>query len=121
MATINDIEKLRPELLTKSVAELERQMAELQMALDRKKEEAKKAALAEVVEQANDYIEQIISGLKFLDSYHLLPEEVKAAHTMSSGIFNPGIRYKPVTADRIVLRGEQAKKVKKPRRKKSSD
>lgn len=118
MATINDIEKLRPELLTKSVAELERQMAELKMALDRKKDEEKKAALAQVVIEANKHQENLVEALKFLEHWLLLPEDVKAAHTTSSGVFNPGIKYKPVTADRIILRKEQAANPKKPRRKK---
>ena len=118
MAKIEDIEKLRPELLGKSVAELERQMAELQMALDRKKDEEKKAALAQVVIEANNHQENLVEALKFLEHWRLLPDDVKAAYTTTSGVFNPGIKHKEVTADRIILREEQAKKVKKPRRKK---
>jgi small-conductance mechanosensitive channel len=119
VATINDIEKLRPELLQKSKAELERQLAEIQMAIDRKNDEEKKAAVAQTVIDANRHQQAVIEGLKFLESNHLLSDEVKAAFTTGAGVFNPSLRFKEVTADRIILRKEQAEKPRKARRKRA--
>lgn len=115
-----DLKGLPPEvieLISKSDAELERRKNNVEIALDIKSKRAERKRLQETVEKANLHQEALVAALKFLDEWHLLPDDVKAAHTTSSGVFNPGIKYKPVTADRIILRKEQAANPKKTRRK----
>ena len=119
-----DLNGLPPEvieLISKSDAELERRKNNVEIAMEIRNKRAERKRLQETVDKANMHQEALVAALKFLDEWHLLPDDVKAAHTTSSGVFNPGIKYKPVTADRIILREEQAKKVKKTRRKKSSE
>lgn len=115
-----DLKGLPPEvieLISKSDAELERRKNNVEIALEIRSKRAERKRLQETVDKANRYQENLVEALKFLEPLHLLPDDVKAAHTTSSGVFNPGIKYKPVTADRIILRKEQVEKPKKPRRK----
>lgn len=119
MAIITDVEKLRPELKSVSDAELERRMTELRMEMERREQEAKRAKVEHVVSKANEHMQNIIAGLRFLDEHGLLSEDVKAAHTSAAGVFTPHLRYKQVDADRVLARMSDAP-VKKTRRKKTA-
>lgn len=89
MVKITDIKALRPELLEKSQAELERQMAELQMALQWKAEEGARKERAAKIAQASDHIDKVLEGLKWLHENDFLGETVKAAFTNAKGVFTP--------------------------------
>lgn len=117
MAIITDVEKLRPELKAVSDAELERRMAELLMEKERREQEAKRAKVEHIVTKANEHMQAIVAGLRFLEEHGLLGDEVKAAHTSSSGVFTPHLRYKNVDADRVLAR--MGEPVKRTRRKKA--
>lgn len=118
MAIITDVEKLRPELLTKSPAELQRMATEIQMAIEHQSQEARRKEVSSIVAEANTHIEAIVAGLRFLEKHNLLSDDVKAAHTSSSGVFTPHLRYKAVDADRVLARMSDAP-VKKTRRKRT--
>lgn len=117
MAIITDVEKLRPELKGVSDAELERRMTELLMEKERREQEARKAKVEHIVTKANEHMQNIVAGLRFLEEHGLLGDEVKAAHTSSSGVFTPHLRYKSVDADRVLAR--MGEPVKRTRRKKA--
>lgn len=102
MAKIDDIQKLRPELLDKSTAELERQMTELQMALDHKKAEAERKEVAALVDEVNSVQEAVSKGLAFLHENRLLAESVISAYTTAGGSFAPHLKHRPVDADRML-------------------
>ena len=118
MAIITDVEKLRPELKGVSDAELERRMTELRMEMERREQEAKKAKVQHIVEKANEHMQAIVAGLRFLEENGLLSDDVKAAHTSTAGVFTPHLRYKAVDADRVLARMGEAP-VKRTRRKKA--
>lgn len=118
MAIITDVEKLRPDLLTKSPAELQRMATEIQMAIEHQAQEARRKEVTAIVTEANAHIEAIVAGLRFLEKHNLLSEDVKAAHTSAAGVFTPHLRYKSVDADRVLARMSDAP-VKKTRRKKA--
>lgn len=122
MVEIKDVGKLRPELLDMSRAELERKLAEIEMALHEKKLEERRKHVAELVQKINAAQQAMIDGAKLLDEYGLLPEDVKAAYTGSGGSFTPHLKHKPVDADRMLARiaaMEGETKPKRPRRKKA--
>lgn len=102
MATITDIEKLRPELLKKSPAELKRQRDEIDMAIARLEREAEIAAKEELAAQANQHIEAIVSGLTFLHDNGVLPAKVQEAFTRADGRFVPATFLRQVTAESLV-------------------
>lgn len=104
MVEINDIEKLRPELLTKSLAELERQQTEIAMAIERKKHEAEVKAKEELASRANEHIDSVISGVKFLHDNGILPDRIAQAFSRNDGTFNPGTFLRAVTAEQLVPR-----------------
>lgn len=118
MAIITDVEKLRPELLTKSPAELQRMATEIQMAIDHQAQEARRKEVASIVKEANAHIENIVAGLRYLESHSLLSDEMKTAHSSTAGVFTPHLRYKQVDADRVLARMGDAPK--KTRRKKAT-
>ncbi len=72
MTNIQDIDKLRPELMSKSDAELERQITELQLALEKKKalEEEKERAM--VLAEARERIDRLVSDIMWLHEKNLL-------------------------------------------------
>lgn len=72
MTSIQDIDKLRPELMSKSDAELERQITELQLALEKKKalEEEKERAL--ILAEARERIDRLVSDIMWLHEKNLL-------------------------------------------------
>jgi hypothetical protein len=94
MATITDIEKLRPELLDLSVAELERRKIEIDMAIERKAaieaEEVRKSQHAEAVELT----EQLVKVVTKLHELNRLPPRLQAALSKESGEFVPGLYIK---------------------------
>lgn len=102
MAKIDDIQKLRPELLDKSTAELERQMTELQMALDHKKAEAERKELASLVDEINKAHDAVLNGLNFLHEHKVLAQAVADAYTTVSGQFAPHLKHRPIDADRLL-------------------
>lgn len=102
MATIDDVEKLRPELLTKSLAELERQRAELDMAIERKKREAEVKAKEDLAAEANRHIEAVLAGVGWLQRHALLPEKVAAGFTGANGAFMPASFLRAVSAESLV-------------------
>lgn len=117
MPEITDVSKLRPELLNLAPAEIERRITELQMALEVKGREARKAQLAEVVKTANAHMEAIVAGLRYLDDQGLLSESIRNAHMTEKGVVAFHLKYKPVTADQLVSREDKAAKPKRRRAK----
>lgn len=89
---VTDIEKLRPELLTMSVAELERRRIEIDMAIahQAKIEEEKKReqdlALAQIA------FDKMMDAITELNDLNRLPDRIKSALTSDDGTFQPG-RY----------------------------
>lgn len=102
MATITDIEKLRPELLTKSLGELARLKAEIEMAeveLGRRELVKAKEALAA---EANRHIDAVVAGVKWLNDNGILPEKVAAGFKRDGdGMFSPAMFLRNVTAESL--------------------
>lgn len=118
MAIITDIEKLRPELLNKSMAELARLKAEIELAeieLGRRELVKAKQALAD---EANNHIDAVVAGVKFLHENGMLPEKLTAAFSRSDGMFVPATVLRNVTAESLV---PSAKKTRAPRRRRVRD
>lgn len=114
MVTITDVEKLRPELLTMSVAELERRRSEIDMALARVEaaEEAKRRA--ELIEEAGGHVDAVIKSVRWLHDNSFLPQRVVDAFTRGDGQFNPAtfLRH-PRTEDTLVIKRPDAPKRKR--------
>lgn len=98
MAKIEDITKLRPELLEKSQAELERQMTEIQMALNWKAEEGARKERAAKVAEASTRIDAVLDGLRWLHDNGLLSEKVAGYFTNAKGVFAPHLSFKKPSA-----------------------
>jgi hypothetical protein len=100
---VSDIEKLRPELLDKSRAELKRLRDEIDLAdaeLARREEVKAKEALAD---EANHHIDAIVAGVKWLNDNGILPEKVAAGFKRDGdGMFSPGMFLRNVTAESLV-------------------
>lgn len=118
MAIITDVEKLRPELEGLSDAELERGKTEYDMEIARRAQKKKQAQVAGIVDEANAAIDAIVGGLRLLEKHNLLPDEAKQFYSSATGAFMPHLRFKPVTADRVIVRNAE-KPVKKTRRKRA--
>jgi hypothetical protein len=117
MVEVKDVSKLRPELLNMSTAELQRQLAELEMALYEKKQEERRKHVTALVDRINAVQSSIIEGMKLLEEYGLLSDEVKSAYTGSGGTFAPHLKHKPVDADRMLGRIAAMEGDEKPKRK----
>jgi len=117
MAIINDVTKLRPELKDVSDNELERRMTELRMEKERREQEARKAQVEHIVTKANEHMQNIVAGLRFLEEHNLLCDDVKASFTSAAGVFTPHLKFKSTDADRVLARMVDAPK--KTRRKKA--
>lgn len=103
------IEKIRPELLTKSDAELERLAAEIAMAQAEKRRIADVAAMEAIAAQAGDHVEAIVAGVKFLHEHGLLPDRVAAGFSRSSdGMFAPGMILRAPSAESMVPKAARA-------------
>jgi hypothetical protein len=94
MAVIEDVKKLKPELLELSPAEIDRRIAELQMAKDeiKKKEDAEFRAFQ--AEHAGEHIDKILAGLRFLHENDFLAENVIKFFTTEKGQFMPHLKLK---------------------------
>ena len=99
---VTDISKLRPELLSKSVAELERQKAEIDMALAQKAHEAEVAAKATLAADANKHIDGILAGVKFLHDNGLLHDRLVTGLSSGNGSFMPASFLRAVTPESLV-------------------
>jgi hypothetical protein len=89
---VDDISKLRPELLDMSVAELERRRAEIDMAIAKKAEIEAEARLKADIELAGTAFDNMIEAMQVLHGLGRLPERIKNVVTSSDGSFQPG-RY----------------------------
>lgn len=109
MVAIDDINKLRPELLEISDAEFERRAAEFELARierQRKREIAEKETLAAEI---NKHVEMAIEGLKFLRANGRIPERIAEAFSRS-GNWAPSAFLKTVTPEDLL-----PSELKKPR------
>lgn len=99
---VDDIKKLRPELLDKSDAELDRLANEIALAKEYKRREAEIAAKESLALEANKHIDAIVAGVKFLHDNGLLSEKVASGFSRSDGMFSPSMYLRNVTADMLV-------------------
>ena len=113
MVAIDDINKLAPDLLKKSKAQLEREITERQMAMAEIQRQEEIKAKEELAAQANQHIEAIVTGLNFLHDNGALPPKVQEAFTRADGRFVPATYLRAVTAESLVPGT--------PRRSRSSD
>lgn len=100
--TITDITKLAPELLSKSRAQIEREIAERQMALAEMERRERIKDAEETVLAANKHIDSIIEGVKWLHDKGLLPERVATGFSRADGIFTPTVALRSITAESLV-------------------
>jgi hypothetical protein len=100
---VTDIYALRPETKDKSLAEAERLLAEAQMLVDRKRQEAEIAAKQELAAEANRHIDAVVAGVKWLQERGILPEKVAAGFKRDGdGMFSPAMFLRNVTAESLV-------------------
>lgn len=86
---ITEVEKLRPELLDMSVAELERRKAEIEMAIARKAEiEAAEIRMKDIAE-ADERITRLFDDLRWLYDKQFLAPRIVEAFTSTDGQFAP--------------------------------
>jgi hypothetical protein len=108
MNAVDDIEKLRPELLQKSVAQLDREIVERQLAIayiQRAEETARRAAL---VDEAASRVERLVDDIKWLHASGFLSAKVTESFTRADGQFNPATFIRPPRAEDVVARPKQA-------------
>jgi len=103
MATITDIEKLRPELLTMSLAELERRRNEIDMAIAQKAAAEEAERRNRMVAEATERVEGVVAGLKWLHAEGFLSDKMTEALTTGAGAFNPGMFIRPPRSVEDVL------------------
>ncbi|MCG7507031.1 hypothetical protein [Mesorhizobium retamae] len=89
MSMVSDIEKLRPELLEKSDAELERLRNEIEMAIAEKHKRAEQERRAAIVAEASKHVDAVVAGLKWLHDNQLLSDKMVDVFTRGDGQFNP--------------------------------
>lgn len=94
MATITDVGKLRPELLSMSVSELERRKAEIDMAIAEKSKEEERKKRATILAEADKHKAAVVAGIKFLHDNGLLTEKLKETFSTKDGVFNPSLSIK---------------------------
>lgn len=94
MPEITDIKKLRPELLEMSVSEIDRRIAELEMAKEEKKKQEEAEYRAILIEQAEEAIDRVLSGLRFLHENKFLADNVASFFSTEKGVFMPHLRLK---------------------------
>ena len=73
---VTDVSKLRPELLNLSVKEIDRQIAELQMAKTQKEEEERAKARAALVDEAGAHVDNVLDGLRWLHTNGFLAQGI---------------------------------------------
>lgn len=97
---VTDVSKLRPELLSMSVAEIDRRIAELKMAKEQKEEAEKAKARAALIEEAGGHIDHILESIRWLETNNMLSESVKQFFTTSptagdkKPVFSPHLKFK---------------------------
>ncbi len=117
---VDDIKKLRPELLDKSLAELRRQQDELALAIAAKEREAEVAAKETLAAEANKHIDAIVAGIKFLHENAIpIASRVFDGFKRGDGMLAPGMLLRNVSADQLV--GGKADKPVRRRRKRNLD
>lgn len=94
MAKIDDITKLRPELLDKSDAELERLETEIKMARQYKAEEGARKEREAKLAEAGARMETVVDGLRWLNDNGFLSDKVKAMYTTAGGVFAAHLFFK---------------------------
>lgn len=99
---VDDIQKLRPELLKKSPAELERMATEIAMAQAYQAREAEVAAKEQLAADANRHIDAVVAGVKWLYDNAMLPEQITTAFSTAGGAFVPARKLSNVTAESLV-------------------
>jgi hypothetical protein len=86
---VDDIYKLRPELLDKSDAELDRLKAEIELAQAEKRRLADAKRAAEIAAEAGRHVDAVIESAKWLHDHGLLSQRLTDALSRSDGQFNP--------------------------------
>lgn len=109
------IDKLRPDLLTKSDAELERLAAEIAMAQAEKRRRADIAAKEELAAEAATRVDRVVADIKWLHDQGLLPKRVTEGFSRGDGMFVPGMILRAPTAESLVPR-EKGEKRRRRRR-----
>lgn len=104
------IEKLRPELLEKSDAELERLATEIALAQAEKKRRADVAAMEAIAAQASEHVDAVVAGVKFLYEHRLLPERLVTGFSRNDGRFAPGMILRAPTAESLVPKPTAARR-----------
>lgn len=111
---VDDIKKLRPELLEISDAEFERREKEMELARierTRKKELAAKDSLAKEI---NKHVEMAVEGLRFLRANGRIPDRIAEAFSRS-GNWQPTSFLKTVTPEELLPSDLKPKKPRAPR------
>ncbi|MER9135134.1 hypothetical protein NKI20_02330 [Mesorhizobium sp. M0830] len=112
------IDKIRPELLSKSDAELERLAAEIAMAQAEKKRLADVAAKEELAAEAGARVERVVADIKWLHDNDLLPKRVAEGFSRGDGMFSPAMILRAPTAESLVPREKKPAGDRKFRRRK---
>lgn len=111
----SDISKLRPELLTKSDAELERLAAEISMAQAEKRRQAEIKAKEELAAEATKRVERVVADIKWLHDNIALPERIVQGFSRNDGTFVPGMILRAPTAESLVPRAGGEKRRRRRR------
>lgn len=99
---IDDINKLAPELLKKSKAQLEREIVERQLAMAELIRQEEVAAKEQLATDVNRHLEAISEGVRFLHANGQLHKRLEDALTGGNGSFMPSAFLRPVTAEQLV-------------------
>lgn len=94
MAEISDIEKLRPELLNMSVAELNRRRAEIDMAIARVAEKEAEVQRQKEHEESIKLTEDLLKTVTRLHEIGRLSPRLVGALSKETGEFVPGLYIK---------------------------
>jgi hypothetical protein len=78
MAEITDVSKLAPDLLNKSTAQLEREIAERQMALGELKRREEEKRRASVIAEIGTRMDRVVEDLKWLHANNALSDNFVA-------------------------------------------
>lgn len=114
---ITDPYKVDPSLKGKSKKQLEMERNLRDMAIQILDKEEKRAQVEHIVTKANELMQTLVSAFNELNELNVLTDEQKAPYTSGSGVFAPHLRFKSLTADRVLARMGDAPK--KTRRKKA--